>query len=95
VLPALERGQDRQIGRLEPIHARREHVGQLTLVHEHRHLPLPHGKLCAVLDLVTVSVEAVDERVAAVIGPLDDIDELAPDLVEETHVVLRARVCAD
>jgi hypothetical protein len=59
---------------------RAEHVGDLALVHEHRHLARAHDQLRAVLDLVVVAREAPDERAPAVVDPLDDVDELARSL---------------
>jgi hypothetical protein len=43
-------------------------------------------ELRAVLDLVVVAREALDHRVARVVGPLDDVDEFAAKFVPECHV---------
>jgi hypothetical protein len=75
----------RQVLGLEGVHARLEHVGDLALVDEDRDLALAHGKPGAHLDLVVVAGEAPHDGVAAVVGPLDDVDELALDLVDEPH----------
>jgi hypothetical protein len=40
-------------------------------------LALAHRQLGAELDLVVVALEAPGERVGRVVGPLDDVDELA------------------
>ena len=63
VLPALERGQDWHVLRRERVHAGLVHVGQLAFVDKHRHLPFAYGELGPVLDLIVVSLEAIDERV--------------------------------
>ena len=54
-------------------------------MHEDRRLTLAHGQLGAVLDLVALTLEPPDHRVAGVIGPVDDVDELARQKIENTH----------
>ena len=77
VVPVLQRRQDRHVVGLEEVETRHEDVGELALVDEDRGLPLAHGQLGAVLDLVAVALEAPDHRVAGVVGPFDDVDELS------------------
>jgi len=62
-----------------------ENVGDLALVHEHRGLAGAHYELRAVLDLVVVAVEPVHQRVAGLVQPLDDVDQLGLDEFPETH----------
>ena len=86
VLPALERRQDRQVLGLQRVGAGREDVGDLPLVDEDGGLRLAHDELGAHLDLVLVAREPPDDGVPAVVEPLDDVDELALDLVPQSHV---------
>ena len=48
------------------------------------HLAGPHDQLGAVLQLVLVAREAPDQRVLAVVDPLDDIDELIAQRIEDS-----------
>src|SRR6185437_4508325 len=50
-----------------------------------RDLRLAHDELRAVLDLLVLVGEAERQRVARVIGPLDDIDELFLEEVDDRH----------
>ncbi len=88
VLPALEGRQDRQVLGLEGVGARGEGVGDLALVDEHRDLRLTHDELGAHLDLVVVAREPPDDGVPTVVEPLDDVDELAAQLVHQSHRIL-------
>src|SRR6185503_18338618 len=49
-------------------------------------LRLADDQLCAVLDRLVVVREAERERVAGVIGPLDDLDQLALEEVDDAHL---------
>ena len=53
-----------------------------------RRLTLAHGQLGAVLDRVALTLEPPDHRVMRVVGPVDDVDELAGEKIENTHVQL-------
>ena len=85
VVPVLERRHDRHVVGLEHVETGGEDVGQLPLVDEDRGLAFAHGQLGAVLDLVALALEAPDHRVAGVVGPVDDVDELAGQEVEDAH----------
>ena len=85
MLPALERRKDRQVAGLQDVPAGLEDVGQLALVHESCILPLADNQLCAELDLVSVPLEAVDERILRIIGPLDYVNEFAAKLPPDSH----------
>ena len=63
----------------------RERVAERAEVDELRHLRLAHDQLRAVLDRLVVVREAVRQRVARVIGPLDDVDQLALEEVADAH----------
>lgn len=86
VLPTLEGGKNRHVLRAQRVHARLEHVGDLAFIHEHSHLRFANGQLCAVLNLVAIPLEPVHHRVLGVIGPLDDVNKFALDLVPEAHI---------
>ena len=85
VLPPLEGGEQGQVlgGQLEV--AGPEAVGQLAPVDEHRLLALADDQLGPVLDLVLVAGEPPGEGRAGVVHPLDDVDQLALDLVHQAH----------
>jgi hypothetical protein len=85
VLPALQRRQDRQALGDQLVVARPELVRQLAAVDEHRLLALADDQLGAVLDLVLVAREPPGERRAAVVEPLDDVDEFALELGDDPH----------
>jgi hypothetical protein len=61
-------------------------------VHEQRGLRLPHRELGALLDLQVAHREAPGEDLVAVLRPLDDVDELFLEKVEQPHDALRARI---
>ena len=85
VVPVLERGQDRHVVGLELVEPGAEDVGELALVDEDRGLPLAHGQLGAVLDRVALALEAPDDGVAGVVRPVDDVDELAAQEIQDRH----------
>ena len=60
-------------------------------IDEHRHLRLPHRERGAVLDFVARHREAPGERAVALLGPLDDVDELLLDEIHQGHVCLHER----
>src|SRR5262249_27967331 len=58
--------------------------------HELRHLRLADDELGAALDFLVVVRVAERQGVAGIIGPLDDLDQLALDEIHQSHsVVLR------
>ena len=85
VLPALERGQDRDVVGRQRVLAGPEQVAELAQIDELHHLRFAHDELRAALDLLVVVRKAVRERVARVIGPLDDLDELAAEEIGQAH----------
>jgi len=88
VLPAQQVRQDRNVLGLERVAARPQGVRELAHVDELGHLALAHDQLRFVLDLLVVVREAVGQRVARVIDPLDDVDELPVDEVHDGHAAL-------
>ena len=54
-----------------------EGVAELAEIDELRRLRFAHDELRAVLDFLVVVGKAVGERVARVVRPLDDFEELA------------------
>ena len=60
-------------------------VAERAEVDELRDLRLAHDQLRAVLDRLVVVRKAVRQRVARVIGPLDDVDQFALEEVCDAH----------
>src|SRR5207245_8935336 len=85
VLPALQAGQQWEVLGLQGVEAGAEDVGEPALVDEDRDLALPDRQPGAHLDLVLVPRKAPDHGVPAVVGPFDDVDELALDPVDQAH----------
>lgn len=88
VFPALQRGEDGHVLRGERLCAGRIDVGELALVDERRHLPFAHHQLGAVFDLVVVALEAIHQRIVAVVEPFDDVDQFGGELFPQVHVAL-------
>ena len=61
-------------------------------VDELRHLRLAHDQLCAALDRLVIVRKAERERVARVIGPLDDLEQLALQEIHDAHWCLRPKL---
>ena len=85
VLPALEPRQHRDVVGGQRVLAGAEGVAELAEVHELRHLRFADDELGVALDFLVLVGEPVRQRVARVVGPLDDVDELAADEIGETH----------
>src|SRR5262249_10889753 len=62
-----------------------EGVAELPEIDELRDLGFAHDQLRTALDLLVLVGKAVGERVARIIGPLDDVDELLADEIEDRH----------
>ena len=89
VIPMLKRGQDRHVVGFEDVQPRPEHVGDLALMDEDGGLTFANGQLGAVFDGVAAAFKPPDHRVAGVVGPFDDVDELAREEIEQGHGSLR------
>ena len=85
VLPALEPRQHRDVVGGQRVLARAEQVAELAEVDELHDLRLAHDELRAPLDLLVIVRKPVRQRVARVVGPLDDLDELAADEIGQAH----------
>src|SRR5207244_11300996 len=85
LVPVGEVGQDRDVLRLDRVLAGSEQIGRLALVNEERGLGVAHRELGALLDLHVAHGEAPGQDLVAVLGPLDDVDELLLDEVKKTH----------
>ena len=77
--------EDRDVVRGERVLARAEGVAELAQVDELHELRLTDDQLCAVLDRLVVIRVAERERVARIVRPLDDLEQLAFDEVENAH----------
>ena len=71
--------------------ARHEDVGDLALIDEQRRLPRTHDELRAVLDLLLRPRETLHHRVARLVEPLDDVDQLAGNEFTNRHGILRSQ----
>ena len=85
VLPGFQLRQDRNVVGRERVLAWTERVAELAEVHELHLLRLAHDQLRPVLDRLVVVGESEREGVARVIGPLDDVDQLALDEIHQAH----------
>ena len=83
--PRLELGEDRDVVGGERVLARLEGVAELAQVDELCDLRLAHDELRAVLDCLVFVGKAPGERVARVVGPFDDVEQLALDEVHDAH----------
>ena len=91
-LPRLQPGEHRNVVGGQRVLARAEGVAELADVDELRMLRFADDQLRAVLDRLVVVGKAVRQRVAGVIGPLDDLDQLALEEVDDAHGgILRRR----
>jgi hypothetical protein len=87
VLPALEVGENGDVVGGERVLPRAERVPEFAEVDELRHLRLAHHELRAILDFLVLVGKPEAQRVARVIRPLDDVDELFLDEVDDRHRV--------
>ena len=71
-----------------------ERVAELAEIHELSRLRLADDELRAALDGLVVVREPVRERVAGIVGPLDDLEQLALQKVHDAHCCLRPKVAA-
>ena len=76
MIPMLQRGHDRHVVGLKHVKTGCEHIRQLTFMHKYSGLSFAHGQLGAVFDFMAFTLEPPDHRVASVIDPMDDVDEL-------------------
>jgi hypothetical protein len=65
--------------------ARLVRISDLAFVDEDRRLRFAHDELRAHFDLILVPGEPPHDRVPAVVEPLDDVNEFAAQLVDQTH----------
>ena len=65
--------------------ARPEQIAVLPEVDELDILRLAHDQLGAPLDFLVLVRKTVGERVARIIGPFDDVDELTADEIRQRH----------
>src|SRR5262249_61862734 len=71
---------------LQGVHAGNKDVSDLAFGDEDSRLSFADGELGPVLDFVLIPRESVAEDVViGWLGPLDDVDELAAQLVEQAH----------
>ena len=93
MVPVLQPGQDRQVVGFQHVKAGPEGIGQLAFMDENGGLAFANGQLGAVFDRVADGRIAPDHRVARIVRPFDDLDELAAENVEDRHLFLRRMSC--
>ena len=77
ILPALERGEDRDVIGRERVFARAEGVAELAEIDELGGLRLADNELRAALDFLVLVRIAEGDGVARVVLPLNDFEELS------------------
>ena len=65
--------------------ARRERVTELAEIDELHLLRLAYDQLRAVLNRLVVVGKTERQRIARIIGPFDDVDQLALDEIHQAH----------
>src|SRR6185503_64944 len=88
--PRLDLGEDRDVVGGQRVLARLERVAEFADMDKLRHLRLTHDQLCAVLDRLVLIGESPRQRVARVVGPLDDLEQFPFDEVHYSHWSLRS-----
>ena len=83
--PVPEVGEDRQVLGAEHVAPTLEPVGDLPVVDEDGRLGVADDQRRALLDLEVGGRKAPGEDVVALLGPLNDVDELLADEVRESH----------
>ncbi len=57
-------------------------------MHKNRRLTFADRQLGPIFDLVVFTLKSPDHGVAGVVSPMDDVDKLARQKIENAHVVL-------
>ena len=70
------------------VFARPEGVAELAEIDELRDLRFADDELRAALDFLVLVGKAVRKRVARIVGPLDDLDQLTANEVGQAHSYL-------
>ena len=65
---------------------RLKHIRKLPLQHKHRHLRFAHDQLRPVFDFILIPRKSPHQRILAVVRPLNDVDQLVAEFVENAHV---------
>ena len=77
--------EDRDVVGRQRVFARAEQIAVLAQVDELHGLRFADDELRAALDFLVVVGKSVRERVARVIRPFDDLDELAAEKIGQCH----------
>src|SRR5687767_7854233 len=86
--PRFDPRQDGDVVGDQPVLPWSERVPELTEVHELHDLRFADDQLGAPLDGLVLVRETPGERVARVVSPLDDLEQLALDEIHQTHSAL-------
>ena len=85
VVPVVEGGQDRHVVGFEHVKAWSEHIRELAFMNENSGLAFANGEFRPVFDFMALALEAPHECVAGIIGPVNDVDKLAGEEIENAH----------
>ena len=86
LVPVLQVGQQRQGLGVERVRAAGdEHIRHLALIDKQRQLAVAHRQLRAVLDLEILHRITAGEDAVLRVGPVDDVDKLLLDEIEQAH----------
>ena len=87
LVPVFQVGEHRQRLRGQLVGAGAKNVGHLAFIDEHRHLRLAHHQRGTVLDFHLRHRKAPGQGAIALLGPLQDVNELLLDEVHQGHGV--------
>jgi len=89
VFPRAEFREDRRVTAVNAETSRAEHVGDLSFMNKNCCLRFAHDQLCPVLDLLIANWKAIKHRVARIVEPLNDLNELCAraEPVKNSHLL--------
>src|SRR6185369_17590156 len=87
VLPSFQIAEHGNVVGGQRILARPESIAELAEIDELRDLRFADDQLRAALDLLVLVRKAVRQRIARIVAPFDDVDELFLDEIHQRHVV--------
>ena len=85
LVPILQIRQHRNGLGIQGVAPGAEHIGNLALIHKHRHLGIPHRQAGPVLDLEILHRITPGQHAVLLLVPLEDINKLLLDKRTETH----------
>jgi len=92
MFPALQLGQHRHVLCGEGVSAGFEYVGNFPFIYEYGILTFTDDELSTHLDFIFPHRKAVDQCIARGVLPFDDLNELTPYEIEQSHIFLLVRI---